>query len=120
MTADDEMTPAERELLHGTGDPAKLSGIGDVQGVGALAYDAEMRQHARDVTARHAGQTDPTAEQKLDRLLARNALTSLGKRHPANVSRAERRAAGMREPLHPMHAELKTRAVQRRREDGDA
>lgn len=81
--------------------------------------DDETRDRVHEAQARHAGQTDPATGAKLDRLLAKNALTSLGKRHPANVSRAERRAAGIREPLQPLHAELKTRAVQRRREDGE-
>lgn len=90
-----EMTPEQREIMQGTGDPEKLSGVGEAM-------------------QRAAGSTDPTAGEKLERLLARNALTSLGKRHPANVSRAERRAAGIRVPLIPMHAELKQRAVQRR------
>jgi hypothetical protein len=81
--------------------------------------DDETRDRVHEAQARHAGQTDPTAGAKLDRLLAMNGLTSLGRRHPANVSRAERRAAGLRGPLNPVHADLKTRAVQRRRDDGE-
>lgn len=67
-----------------------------------------------DVTNRIA---DPTTGAKLDRMLARNALTSLGKSHPANVSRAQRRAAKIRGPLDPMHRELKRRA---HGQDGEA
>ena len=78
---------------------------------------AELQRCAHDAAARRAGATDPTVSMKLDRLLARNALTSLGKNHPANHSRASRRAAGIRGPLSPTHAELKKRA-QDRTDDG--
>lgn len=76
-----------------------------------------IREQVEQTRARHAGQTDPTAGEKLDRLLAKNALTSLGARHPANVSRAVRRANKIRTPLSDTHRDLKRRALG---QDGEA
>ena len=68
-----------------------------------------------DTTNRPAMGADPTVQAKLDRRLAKNALTSLGRSHPAAMSRAERRARGYRGPLADMHRELKERAEGRDR-----
>lgn len=74
---------------------------------GEMLPTAEDVERVESAVARHAGQTDPTSGEKLDRLLARNALTSLGKSHPANMSRAERRRRGYRGALPETSADLK-------------